>query len=59
MTQRKRIQPESEETFRKNSAEVSLKVRNMEQERSQVIIIFISVFVMKINYTKSKTKINI
>jgi hypothetical protein len=59
MTQRKRIQPASEETFRKNSAEVSLKAWDMEQERSQVIIIFISVFVMKINYTKSKTKINI
>jgi hypothetical protein len=59
MTQRKRIQPVSEETFRKNSAEVSLKAWDMEQERSQVIIIFISVFVMKINYTKSKTKINI
>lgn len=52
MTQRKRIQPVSEETFRKNSAEVSLKAWDMEQERSQVIIIFISVFVMKINYTK-------
>jgi len=59
MTQRKRIQPVSEETFRKNSAEVSLKAWDMEQERSQVIIIFISVFVMKISYTKSKTKINI